>query len=423
MHQTRCNLIHLTAAIPERWIAGRQRIARLTLRNDSNADLTNVRLAVEWAALGAGEALAVQAITLPAHSVRNLNLELKPEHADEHSLRLRLHCELGSFLDLDLVAAECHLKVNPVPRTAGDLKVIVGGDTHLTDKALYGQLQAEGAQQHFGPQININQGEAQQQIEAWLDGDVAAKVPRDMELFIEKEECRTWHNHTGIEMCGIQAGAFQMGWLGGLPDERPRRVHLPHGFWMGRCPVTQQEWEQVTGAAPEIKFPAFRKPQHPVVDVSWAQAVDFCTRLTQRESAAGALPPGYVYRLPTEAEWEYACRAGGDTQRHGELEEIGAVKANGGAFGAVGLHKPNDWGLHDMLGLVFEWCLDTYGPYPVMMLISPLVQETGGAAQRVVRGGCYQGPDEFARASARAARDPAAPSSRIGFRVVLARPV
>lgn len=90
------------------------------------------------------------------------------------------------------------------------------------------------------------------------------------------------------------------------------------------------------------------------------------------ERQAGALPPGYEYRLPTEAEWEHACRAGTKGPHYGLLKEIAALPLNQGGVGAVGRFLPNDWGLHDMLGLVFEWCLDAYGRYHPTTTTDPL---------------------------------------------------
>lgn len=413
--------------MPSRWIVGRQRIARLKLQNTSNADLTDVKLTVNWPALGSEDPLATSAITLERNTVGSIELPLKPQLADEHMLLLSLKCNLGGFLKTTIVADSLHLNVAPMPQTQSDLKVIVG-DTIVKDKAFFGQMQTDASNQ-VGHNINIQHGTQDQQIEQWLQDDPAMfQPPRVQELFIDSATCLDWQNYSGIDLVGISPGQFDMGRSesdnDAQDDERLRKnVQLPHGFWMSRTPIIQAHYERVMGALPVIKFESFRKPSHPVVNVTWDEAVAFCEALNCYEHSARALPPGYSYRLPTEAEWEYVCRAGCAAPRYGELQKIGATMASGGIFGDVARYEPNAWGLHDMLGLVFEWCADVYGPYQPFRLVAPLRTSLEGNAplERVLRGGCYQGPDLFARASARAARYPMEASSRIGFRVVLAR--
>ncbi|MBG8555039.1 formylglycine-generating enzyme family protein [Hymenobacter guriensis] len=156
-----------------------------------------------------------------------------------------------------------------------------------------------------------------------------------------------------------------------LRDDRTQQqwtVELPP-FQLARFPVTQTQYAAVTWQQPST----FAGATHPVETVSWLDAVTFCNRL----SSQAGLPPCYTvgedgsethfdaaaagFRLPTEAEWEYACKAGTPGARYGELEAIAWYKANaGGSTQPVGLKAPNAWGLHDMLGNVWEWCSDIY---------------------------------------------------------------
>ena len=174
---------------------------------------------------------------------------------------------------------------------------------------------------------------------------------------------------------------------------------------------------------------------NPAVNVNWFDAVEYCNwsskqlgkteAIIKTEDGKYAMSLRGGYRLPTEAEWEYACRAGCEAPRYGELRTIAASEASGKYFGPVGMYEPNKWGLLDMLGLVFEWCADVYARYQPLSQVDPLRglegDETPETVERVLRGGCYQGPDHFARASARASQPANVISLRIGFRVVLAR--
>jgi formylglycine-generating enzyme required for sulfatase activity len=158
-----------------------------------------------------------------------------------------------------------------------------------------------------------------------------------------------------------------------LRDDRTKQqwtVDLPP-FRLSKFPVTQALYHAVTGASPST-FPG---PQHPVESVSWLDAVRFCNALSLRAgltpaydlhadgSYQGFDPQADGFRLPTEAEWEYACRAGTTGVRYGELDAIAWHKGNsGGTTRPVGQLAPNAWGLHDLLGNVWEWCNDIYDP-------------------------------------------------------------
>lgn len=265
-------------------------------------------------------------------------------------------------------------------------------------------------------------------FEQWVDGDPARNQLRYLPLYVAHEDCHSWTTHCGVALCGISHGSFRMGAspddAEAAPEERPvREVCLTRGFWMSRYPVTQQEWERVMKSHCRITLEGHKGPRMPAACVTWGEAMAFCEELTRMEHEAGALPPGYAFRLPTEAQWEYACRASTSGPHYGPPDKIGALKKNAGGMGDVGRFEPNSWGLHDMLGLVFEWCLDAYSFYRPLETSDPCRLEPDRAQplSRVVRGGCYQGPDSFARASARWGRDPSESSHRIGFRVVLAR--
>jgi formylglycine-generating enzyme required for sulfatase activity len=170
-------------------------------------------------------------------------------------------------------------------------------------------------------------------------------------------------------MVFVRPGTFVMGSgvteRGRCPDEGPLTlVTLSQGFWLAKHEVTQREYEALLAFNPS-EFSG--DPARPVERVSWEEAVRYCALLTRHEWAVGRLPVGYEYRLPTEAQWEYACRAGTVTAySFGDdpvlLGEYGWFAGNsGGATHPVGQKKPNPWGLYDMHGNVWEWCADWYG--------------------------------------------------------------
>ena len=164
-------------------------------------------------------------------------------------------------------------------------------------------------------------------------------------------------------------------------SERQHEVRISQGFWMGKHEVTQGEWEGVMGANPSH----FKRCGLgcPVEQVSWEDVQEFIRRLNEQESGSG-----YVYRLPTEAEWEYAARAGTTGARYGELDEIAWYGGNSGwTTHLVGQKGANAWGLHDMLGNVWEWVADWYAEYPAGAVTDPQGPDTGSG--RVYRGGSW----------------------------------
>lgn len=224
-----------------------------------------------------------------------------------------------------------------------------------------------------------------------------------------------------LELIRIEPGVFLMGSPIDEPDrnkaEGPQMtVTFSKGFWLGKTPVTQGQYEAFTGKNPSSFKEAGKDA--PVENVSWNDAVKFCAALTERERAAGRLPEGYVYALPTEAQWEYACRAGTTGSYSGEPAAMAWYDKNsGGTTHPVGLKKPNAWGLHDMLGSVLEWCHDWYGDYPGGVVTDP----TGPASGyfRMARGGSWRVGVIVCRSAARAGGSPDRRDYTLGFRLAL----
>jgi formylglycine-generating enzyme required for sulfatase activity len=227
----------------------------------------------------------------------------------------------------------------------------------------------------------------------------------------------------------IPPGEFD---LGSPTDERDRdldegpvtRVHILDGFWIAAHEVTQAEYENLLGRNPsQYTGDGLR----PVEKINWQEAVDYCQALNIREQALGRLPPGYAFRLPTEAEWEYACRAGSNTRfSHGddpaylEIPNFAWCGHNSGSTThPVGTRRPNPWGLFDMHGNVWEWCLDPWtGTYPGGAITNSVTASQGSL--RVARGGSWLYDPRFCRSANRDSYGMLNRCSDVGFRVVLA---
>ncbi len=209
------------------------------------------------------------------------------------------------------------------------------------------------------------------------------------------------------------------------PDEGPQtRVVIPHGFWMGRHEVTQGEYQAVLATNPS-NSPG--DPRRPVERVNWYEALEYCATLTARERARGGLPLGYAFRLPTEAEWEYACRAGSTTAFCFGQDTTGTVlpdfawftRNSDAASHPVETRKPNAWGLCDMHGNVWEWCLDRWdGTLPGGSITN--VARRAAGPLRTARGGSWLYDSRACRSANRDDYDPSNRCSDLGFRVVLA---
>ena len=215
----------------------------------------------------------------------------------------------------------------------------------------------------------------------------------------------------GMEFVWVPPGEFRMGFstsADGYADERPvTQVRISRGFWLGQHEVTQAEWQAVMGTNPS-RFSGCG--QCPVEQVSWNDAQEFIGNLNVR---AG----GNRYRLPTEAEWEYAARAGTTGDRYGNVDAIAWDEDNsGGRPHPVGQKEPNAWGLHDMLGNVSDWVADWYGDYPGGVVTDP--RGPGSGAYRVHRGGSWILKAWNCRSSYRDIGEPSSRAGYLGFRLL-----
>ena len=238
----------------------------------------------------------------------------------------------------------------------------------------------------------------------------------------------------GMQMTWIPAGNFLMGSPPSEPghrleEEDLHNVVISRGFWIGTYEVTQKEFTSILdGENPST----FKGPQLPVHKVSWQTAMEFCKALTEREKFAGRMPEHWHFILPTEAQWEYACRAGTTNVFHfgndeEALEDYAWFSANSktGEAGTsrprnVGEKKPNQWGIHDMHGNMGEWCYDWYGKvYSPDGSVDPITEKASDF--KVFRGGTYTDISERCRAAHRNRVSPDTENPWIGFRLALMR--
>lgn len=214
--------------------------------------------------------------------------------------------------------------------------------------------------------------------------------------------------YTGMEFASVPGGCFTAGAMDGNSDEKPPHEVCLSPYYLGKYEVTQGQWRRVMGSNPAL----FNRcgDDCPVDQVSWSDAQEFISRLNGLT--------GRRYRLPTEAEWEYACTGGGKGDRHcgGEVAAVAWHDGNSGArVHPVGQKKPNSFGIFDMSGNVWEWVLDWNGRYPAKPQQDPMGPTTGSS--RVRRGGSWQYGADKARATWRSSGYQEDRAMDLGFRL------
>ena len=225
-----------------------------------------------------------------------------------------------------------------------------------------------------------------------------------------------------MEFVLVQHGHFTMGSPFSEPgrgsDEGPQhQVTIAKGFYLGKHEVTQRQWQAVMGTSPwSEQIHVQTNPDHPAVYVSWNDTKEFIKKLNQAAESE-------VYRLPSEAEWEYACR-GGTTTRWSFGDDESQLCEYAWYFGdrsryrtkEVGRKQPNPWGLYDMHGNVYEWCRDWYGSYSSSAQVDPTGPASGSF--RVARGGDFNSHAQLVRSAHRSLNSQPGRFGHIGFRLL-----
>lgn len=250
----------------------------------------------------------------------------------------------------------------------------------------------------------------------------------------------------GIPLCWCPPGRFTMGSPRSEPEPRPDEdqvtVTLTRGFWLSKYAVTQGQWKRVVGELPGAlteELPA--GDDYPVGNVNFPEAETFCRKLTELAHRKRTLPPDWEFRLPTEAQWEYACRAG-TTTATAFGDRLSSKQANfrekpyngaepGPSLGKaarVGSYPANAWGLHDTHGNTYEWCRDWYhsrlpgGTDPDLYVAKEsAAKNRDRSISRCRRGGCWSDPGWSCRSAFRLRFEPERRYDHIGFRVVAGR--
>ena len=412
-------------------------VGTLTAENGSlelrltNAEVRMADLAIriDGRTVNAGPALAAAPFRLDGLEVGSRTVEIV--HPDYEPWR-----QAVTVRDQEMTAVNVELK--PKPGTvacettpAGVRVVINGGDRHnitLIDD----RTQAE----RLTPlRVALPPGEYTLHFElkgykaAARTVSVAANCTVEVSASLEKQvlpgpsQGQTWTvPELNLQMAYIRPGTFTMGSpaseSGRSSDEGPQtQVTLTEGYWLGKTEVTQAQWEALMESIPS----KFMGPDRPVEQVFWSDAMEFCRKLTERERSAGRLPEGYEYTLPTEAQWEYACRAGttGQYGGDGNLDDMGWYRQNSGnTTHPVGQKQANAWGLYDMHGNVWEWCLDWYGNYPGGSVRDPTGPASGTG--RVGRGGGWGSYAIGCRSAFRSGGVSGYRFNGLGFRLALA---
>ena len=248
----------------------------------------------------------------------------------------------------------------------------------------------------------------------------------------------------GIKLCWCPPGKFLMGSPPGEPERRPgedqAEVTLSKGFWTGKYLVTQAQWKDVIGKLPG-ELTAGAGDDFPVYSMNFAEAEEFCRKLTEKAHATGELPKEWEFHLPTEAQWEYACRAG-TTTATSFGDKISSKQANfegkpynGAEAGPalkqtskVGSYPANPWGLHDMHGNLCQWCRDWYhaklpgGVDPDLYSAKGTASKNrDGTYSRARRGACWADNGWACRSAVRQRFEPERRADHIGLRVVAVR--
>ena len=235
------------------------------------------------------------------------------------------------------------------------------------------------------------------------------------------------------ELLWVAPGKFTMGSPKGEQNRRKweglHEVTVTEGFWLGKYEVTQRAW--VSMGMENISY--FNGPLNPAGRISWNDAVEFCKRLDSFARGKSELPEGYAFRLPTEAEWEYACRAGttsasyfGDSMDSSQANFDGRFPLGTGKKGInrkrpmpVGYYRANPWGFHDMHGNLAEWCQDSWRDLPGKGEVNPLAK---GGQYKVAKGGSWYVHGWECRSTSRCALRPDIQyRTGIGMRVCLGR--
>lgn len=355
------------------------------------------------------------------------------EHPDYFPLK-----ESVQILDEEVTTVELVLEPKPIqvkPIIEGDLKARFIVDEQVTELNSRGFLEVPASRNVKVSAVIMNYLTVSRQFDGQPNGQQDWIIP--LKPIPGPQAGDDWSPpYFSLEMTWLESGNYEMGSdvkeFRRLPNEDDlTKVEFKSGFWVAKYEVKQETWYPVMRNNPS----EFKGNKLPVESVSWNDANEFCRRITEYERAAGRLPEGYVYRLPTEAEWEFACRGGSVTpfsfgseadptkgNFQGTYEPgVFTGKATDESYGTkpAGSYDPNAFGVYDVHGNVAEWTLDEFWDrHPGGSVVDPVVRD--GGRGYTVKGGSWEDSADRVRSAAREGVSGRAVRNSIGFRVVLA---
>ena len=380
-------------------------LAAIAMQHREKARKEEVKAEQDRVKAAQAEALAMQMQREAETRAAQLQKEAKPKAVPVQKEAKRLAEQTRDFA----TAARMLEEIDPQWRDAKLYESICGNrdKVKISDKAIHKAV-------HKG-RLRFLRGRVQELSKLQPKRD---DMRRLLEVLPDCPELATeLTNSIGMRFVLIEPGEFMMGSNEAYNEKPPHMVKIIQPFYLSVFPVTQAKYHAVIGTNPSNFTGNARLP---VENISWDDAVTFCDRLSE---SPGGVQHGMRYRLPTEAEWEYACRAGSTSKWcFGDDESLlGDFAWFGESFEGqrhpVGKKKPNAWGLYDMHGNVFEWCSDYYDNYTTCMLTDPRGPTTG--SNRVLKGGLWYLPAARCRAASRYTGGPTDRTSNCGFRLAL----
>lgn len=418
-----CSYLELEIDGPSRWILGEGAHVEVTLRNTSDREVSIDEIKACWPGQHQSES---QTLRLSPMEQCALGFQLKASSLDQSLLTFQIQARWGGVLSemLESNGMRMEIRGRAGPARASMCQSGVSEDLDSLEASQTAE-DSKGVMRQTISVVAIDNAVVNlsaQSLENWRALDPMPHTRRRAVLGVLKSGGMdsSW---AGMRFKAVTPGDFPRQ----RDDGDVQEVSLTQAFWFARDLVPQKLYQKFRPLPCELEE-SYRHDDNPMIELTWFEAVEFCQWLTAEARRENQLPPGFVFRLPTEAEWEYVCRAGDRDLRCpcGGVSRQSLERFDEAAFTpeARSIPAANNWQVNHLLGYVNQWCLDMATDDPPANSVDPFrAFQAGGSELRVIRGGFYRDPAEVVHCGARGAESAGARSSRIGLRVVLARPV